>query len=103
MTNRNAGSSHGLISLCCDGRKSWNASNGWSSRLPGGGGMRLRVRVGDRMDEIELSKSPILFGTLEQADVPLVGVRGVNRRHALLAHYLGGWVMHDLAALNGVR
>jgi pSer/pThr/pTyr-binding forkhead associated (FHA) protein len=65
--------------------------------------MRLRVRVGDRSDEIELSKSPILFGTLEHADVPLVEVRGVNRRHALLAHYLGGWVVHDLAAINGVR
>jgi pSer/pThr/pTyr-binding forkhead associated (FHA) protein len=65
--------------------------------------MLLRVRVGDNEETIEVSKSPILFGTLEQADVRLVDARGVNRRHALLAHYLGGWVVHDLAAINGVR
>lgn len=65
--------------------------------------MRLRVRIGDRTDETLLSKSPILVGTLENADVPLVGVKGVNRRHALICHYLGGWVVHDLGSLNGVR
>src|SRR5829696_4804500 len=65
--------------------------------------MQLRVRVGDHEETVEVSKSPILFGTLENADVRLAEARGVNRRHALLAHYLGGWVVHDLAAINGVR
>jgi pSer/pThr/pTyr-binding forkhead associated (FHA) protein len=65
--------------------------------------MQLRVRIGDLTDTITVSKSPVLFGTLEHADVPLKDARGVNRRHALLAHYLGGWVIHDLAAINGVR
>ena len=65
--------------------------------------MQLRVRIGDKTETVTVSKSPILFGTVERADVPLKDVRGVNRRHALLAHYLGGWVVHDLAAINGVR
>jgi pSer/pThr/pTyr-binding forkhead associated (FHA) protein len=62
----------------------------------------LTLRFADSNEIITIDRSPFLIGRLASSDYVL-DRPDVNRRHVLLAHYLGGWVAHDLASVNGIR
>ncbi len=64
--------------------------------------MELEIRIGEAVRRATV-KSPAVVGAHESADVPLEGVEGVNRRHALLVRGVNGWTLHDLDATNGVK
>ncbi|HVJ82562.1 MAG TPA: FHA domain-containing protein, partial [Planctomycetia bacterium] len=65
--------------------------------------MEVRVQIGDRVRARRFPEGPVLIGQHSAADLQLSGAIGVNRRHAVVVKYLGGWTIHDLASMNGVH
>lgn len=64
--------------------------------------MYLRFEDESKYPPVSLDDSPLLIGQHADAEVRFEE-KTVNRRHALLARYLSGWLVHDLCSLNGVR
>jgi pSer/pThr/pTyr-binding forkhead associated (FHA) protein len=65
-------------------------------------GMEVRVQIGERVRARRFPEGPVLIGQHAAADLQLPGAVGVNRRHAVVVKYLGGWTIHDLHSVNGV-
>lgn len=64
----------------------------------------MQLRWGKAPEErvFVLDRSPLLVGRTSDCDIVLDS-KAVDARHALLARYLSGWVVHDLRSVNTVR